>query len=1820
MKLNKKDLDFIYEQLSLPNNNPLLDPLGKVLSNTGIRDVQGVGNNLLNPTWGAADTVFPRATYNALNGQPLSTGGFTGDVGFTQYGPSLTGLAYNPAYDINYSTRGNTVIDAAPRIISNLLSSQDGLTPLQVQDNPADTQTGRLSPLTGNVNPLPYSSYMTLFGQFFDHGLDFVHKGADGNVFVPLLPGDPLYVPGSPYNYMIASRTNTVNVTIGAGSTDALIDALGLGQEGDVGYAPSWSVVESVPLTQNATYSGTLVINNKMIALDGATAAGMVDAINAQKAFTGVTAEIVANKLVLTPALGESMNTTSPYIDLSQSYGSVASHTVFVREYDAGMHITGRLVSASTVDANGHAGMATWADIKANAAKIGITLHDYNVTDVPLVYLNQDGTPYIGYQPGTTSGPIGAWLIALNKTSGAIVYVQDTDVAALDQDNLVLMTTGHAFLDDMAHGVLSGLDASGDVSNAAKQALLEAHFVAGDGRANENIGLTAIHDVFHAEHERVLKDIIATGGMVKQADGSYIDDTGRVWTGEDLFQAAKLVTEMEYQHLVFGEFARKLSPNINAFAAYDISIDASITAEFAHAVYRFGHSMLTEFIDLAGYDTNGIASGSNEQMLLMDAFLNPRAYQSGTTAGEIAIGMSSQVGNAIDEWVTDALRNNLVGLPLDLATLNLVRGRDAGIPTLNEVRQTLFDQTQMSTLKPYESWDEFGANLLHPESLKNFIMAYARDAILNDYGGTPTGFASWDELQLNNAAAYAIALSDAADKALNDSAFMMGGNTDFWNIDLWIGGLAEAKVADGMLGSTFDLIFASQMINLQNGDRFYYLDRLAGTNLLAEIEGQLFSDIVMRNTGVQHLYSDIFSVADDYVEISQSPDVYGSLAALRAADKAGWVGDTFYGNPGDYTDARGVANPNTSGHASEMIGGTANSEKINGLGGNDTIWGDGGDDVVEGGAGNDFLHGGDGNDTLTDTQGDDLMWGDAGNDVVNGGNGLDQVFGGSGDDTVYGGLGADLVNGQEGNDVVFGDNGAGASGLTIVRDQVTGKVLSVTFTGTMDPTGDADVIAGDDGHDVLFGGGGADSLNGGVGDDWLFGGAGNDAMIGWDGNDRFVMDAADLGYNNAMDGGLGFDVVDYSASSGQVLNGVRVGVNVNLSNAGPAVVPVGINLPDSFLSVEGAIGSAYDDRLIGGLAVQTDQAGNPLPLLDAQGNPVPLIDPLTGAPQIDPLTGQIVFATIPVDFVLDGRAGNDYLEGGNGNDTLIGGLGNDNLVGGAGSDTASYADAAAGVVADLATGTATGAGNDILTAIENLMGSAFDDRLTGDAAVNTLTGGAGNDTLDGAAGADTMIGGAGDDTYVVDNAGDVVIELANEGTDTVNSSLSYSLAGTQIENLTLTGTAAVNATGNDFANVLTGNNANNVLNAGAGNDTLTGGGGNDTLNGGAGADNMAGGTGNDTYFVDDAGDVVTEAANAGTDTVNAAVSYLLGANLENLVLTGSNAINGTGNDAANTLTGNAGANRLSGLNGNDSLSGGAGNDTLIGGLGVDVLTGGSGNDMFVFDAVDSGTTAITRDTIRDFARGQDLIDFSSFGSLSFIGTAAFTALGQVRATSVNGATLVEVNLSGSNAADFSLTVQGTTTLSANDFILAGGAPAQTPLTIGAPGPITLSGTAGRDNLTGTAQADTIDGGAGNDNIWGLAGDDYIMGGAGNDAIYGGLGNDVLVGGAGNDFFVFNTPLGASNIDTIVDYDAVRDTIRLDRAVFSGLTRTASGTIASMNFVNGTQALDANDRIIYNAANGALLYDADGNGGGAAVQFATLQAPVGAITAADFFVI
>ena len=295
--------------------------------------------------------------------------------------------------------------------------------------------------------------------------------------------------------------------------------------------------------------------------------------------------------------------------------------------------------------------------------------------------------------------------------------------------------------------------------------------------------------------------------------------------------------------------------------------------------------------------------------------------------------------------------------------------------------------------------------------------------------------------------------------------------------------------------------------------------------------------------------------------------------------------------------------------------------------------------------------------------------------------------------------------------------------------------------------------------------------------------------------------------------------------------------------------------------------------------------------------------------------------------VLTGNLNNNLLNGGVGADTLSGGFGNDTYVVDNAGDVVSDFGGTDTVISSIAYVLAVDLENLTLngTAAVNGTGNALDNILTGNAAINLLTGGTGNDSLNGGQGTDTLSGGLGNDTFVVDNSADVVTESSGQGTDLVLASATFTLL-THVEALTLTGSAGISGTGNGLNNSLTGN------------------GGNNTLNGSLGADTLIGGLGSDLYIVDNVGDVVTEVAGPGTDTVQSTVSFVLGANVENLTLAGAGNINGTGNTLANTLYGNGGNNVLSGGGGVDKLYGRGGNDTYIvdnAGVGVsEALNGG----------------------------------------------------------------------------------------------------------------------------------------------------------------------------------------------------------------------------------------------------------------------------------------
>ena len=1369
------DLEFVLTQiLQAEAGQPPLNPHLPF----GLREVAGTDNNTVagQGSFGAADQTFPRL------GEPL----------FRTVSINIDGTIFDPHPDTagdtmttSYAdaTANGFVVDNAPRTISNLVADQTANNPAAVEaqtvalqalgtgyqnqiPNPAYNPGLPEDPISNpqflannaatpanvdasgnlfipNVTPdaglsAPFNSLFTFFGQFFDHGLDLVNKGGNGSVFIPLNADDPL----------------------------VLVGPDGIAGSGDEVSNPGQQFMVLTRATDLPGADGIL---------------GTADDIH------------------------EQTNQTTPFIDQNQTYSSHPSHQVFLRDYaigsDGRLHATGKLLEGHHADGS-LGGMATWADVKANALKLGIRLSDADVGAVPLLATDDYGN-FIAGAHGFAQVVVrvnnGADGIA-STPDDAIILVEGT-AGGLDLHDVALLggsvvLSGHAFLDDIAHNAVPVFDASGNlVQDADKDAgnvvavsatgknleydneLLEAHFVAGDGRANENIGLTAIHAVFHDEHNRLIEQVkalirseLGNGDTsfasnwvlpgVNLADGIQDNE----WNGERLFQVAKFGTETQYQHLVFEEFARKVAPTIHLFGNTDIHLDPAITAEFAHAVYRFGHSMLDETVDRYRMSADGtplIDAATGRPVLseigLIDAFLNPLAFAaSGTTAaGEIILGAANQVGNEIDEFVTGALRNNLLGLPLDLAAINIARGRDTGVPPLNLLRAQLWDATSDQTLKPYANWAEFGQFLKHPASLINFVAAYgthasilgattlaakreAAFALVSD-GLNPSNAGTDAYNFMHSLTAYA---NDASNPIAVHATWSTGSVTGLDSVDLWIGGLAEKQsLFGGLLGSTFNFIFETQLEHLQDGDRLYYLPRLEGTHFGSEIEANSFAQLIAANTGAAHLPGSIFLTPEYTVEAATVTDdpstwlrnpVTGALLVEKLPDgTVHFIGDdNFLGN-------------------TIVLGGTAGDDRLQaGHADDDTVWGDAGNDWIDGGNGNDILFGGTGNDTIVDSGGDDVIHGDAGDDTILAGIGLDIVFGGDGNDLLDGGADIDDLSGGLGNDIILGGEGDDALTGHEGDDWLEGGAGGDLLIGDQGaPTGQVPLVQG---NDVIDGGPQGDRMQGFSGDDIMLGEGGFDTFAGL----------------------LGYDWASWENEAH--------GVSVDMAR--PQFVPVqqapaGDAVRDVFVETEAASGTRFDD-FIQGTNVGQVQAGA-----------APFVDAFNQLINVNLINGLAdYFPEGPVTFsegnILLGGGGSDVLEGRGGNDIIDGDARlHVELIGGyqAGAQILREIryDQAAKPVLDAATGTILSAG-DIDTAVFSDVSGNYQIELATDPNTGELLFGSdGNFALRVT---HTPLpqagGGAGGDGGVEAGGGNAI----NDGTDTLYNIERLQFADLTIEN------------------------------------------------------------------------------------------------------------------------------------------------------------------------------------------------------------------------------------------------------------------------------------------------------------------------------------------------------------------------------------------------------------------------------------------------------
>lgn len=1719
----------------------------------GLRNVQGLFNNISSPStaaWGSAFSPFARSS-NA------------------NYGNYMTGTANLAAL---YANPFTTVNDSTPRMISQIVDSYAAMTKIEaaapgtITDHLVyqitDLATGLPQvggfdanglPLAGglyfvddfirNLNTLAGDPSLTgwsvLFGQFLDHGLDFIGKGGNttagvsSKIYINLDPTDPLYDPAHGVTRLSISRA-TVNNPQAAGRD-------GMFRTADDILSPGYDNVY-----------------------------GTADD-------------------VLGPTNPEYVNATSPFIDQSQTYGSEDTTTNLLRQwvldpvtnrYVPGMYLLDGNVLATPYERPNPDGtvslttntLPTLNELRKHIVSTGRA--DISWNDVGNLRARTAAGQILDLDPiaaGVQPKLTGHILIAdqLPRLDAAHVLVNPLAGVAGTVDPLAGFigisrpaagsTPTQRYVSDYIDVVTGSPTATGLLpANGAilAEILLRSigdHYVAGDGRVNENFGLTSVHHVWHENHNWQVDNTILSIAANQAADptkafahsfqipinganglprvdalGNYVDATGKIsWNQEKMFQVGVFVNQMEYQHVAIDQYARGHSPNIPLFVMYDGAVNADVTLDYSQVAFRFGHSELRETID--ALDPNGSLTAAVMHYSLEQGFLNPAAFAKvGPTA--IAQGMSRQVASEIDEFVTPALQQKLLGQPQDLAAFNIARGRDLGMPTLNDLRSALSggmaaqvatlqaallagqashggveDPNLRSTLdktialnaglQPYTSWNDFAKNIQNPDSINNFIAAYSfngdqtkADAVVKLSKGT-----AFTMLSVNEQAAIATLGWNPTNASINAVLFMGTGATadkGFNKIDAWNGGLAEKHVFLGEFGSTFDTIFCDQMTRLINGDRDYYFWRLQlglpiFTELSSAVSTEQFKDVIERTTGAKHLVGNVMFMADSYVEVGENPGSivdgvardhkYGDLVQQQKigvysdfgfseilngfiVNQAGinYIMDTrpdFGLNP-DGTASKGF-------NAHEVLGGTAYPDYIDMGDGDDTVYGDGGNDILLGNAGADHVYG------------------EAGDDLIYGGTLPDFLDGGIGNDEIHGGDDADVVIGAAGNDKLFGEAGIDEIQAGAGDDYLSGGIdVDTTFGGA-----GQDVIDGGEGLDTNYGEWGDDRMFGGAGPDQLFGGYGDDILNGGTGGQ-----SQNLNVDECL-GEFGFNIASFSDLNVPLNKVADLHFqNINLATSTP--------FGQLWVDIHGIEGSAISDQIIGDSGNNwLIGGGNNDYVTGGPGDDVIILDSM----RLDTLIGTYTAAgVLQANGVLDavpsggGKHFVDLLKsvptfafGQTAVLTATGVVYNPSVAGTA--DTVFYAGPRTNftfsrVMDPLApttqigirvidtTGVETTAVGDLIFGAENIvfgfdfiaanaastsgylpMSAATIAALVANAypasALGTFSASASTATLAGYASVtstaplDTTLGvlapantlsftipAAAGSARVLGvqwqayNATTLVWAAIPGATAlTFRPSAANGLAlGTTIrasaDFLTTTNTiqSIFSTASAPLGSELVGTAAADTLVGTANQDVIYGGGGNDSIDGGAGADFMDGGIGDDTYTVDNAGDVVVEGANAGIDSVTSTIAYTLGANLENLTLSGTAKINGTGNALNNVLVGNAG---------------------------VNTLTGGAGADTFRY-LTPRGSTAAAMDTIADFVIGTDSFDMTTARAAAAI--RRVTVNGAYSATSLaaqfttanfaaNAAAMV--SFSGTPGAFYLVVNDATAGYSATDFVI-----------------------------------------------------------------------------------------------------------------------------------------------------------------------------------------
>jgi Ca2+-binding RTX toxin-like protein len=728
--------------------------------------------------------------------------------------------------------------------------------------------------------------------------------------------------------------------------------------------------------------------------------------------------------------------------------------------------------------------------------------------------------------------------------------------------------------------------------------------------------------------------------------------------------------------------------------------------------------------------------------------------------------------------------------------------------------------------------------------------------------------------------------------------------------------------------------------------------------------------------------------------------------------------------------------------------GTPSKDVIDGGDGNDTISGRGGNDSLDGGLGNDSIviraeattlsgsySGGVGQDVLqvnvdcrvngigtldlsgggtysiADFETIFLVGINSRTNNIKGGASLELLYGGNLSDTLDGGVGNDTLFGLGGNDLLLSSAGAdslsGGSGNDTIQYDTNTVAISIDMQAQTASGGNAagdrfngievvigsiydDTILGTSTGEAFFGGNGNDTLEGRGGNDTLQGGAGFDRMVGGANDDTYYVDSA-------------FDTLVELAAEGNdtVFTGVNytlaAGVIIETLAAANAASTTAISLTGNEANTQ-FLGTAGDDTLNGGTGSDT----------------------------------------------LYGFAGNDYYYVEGGNDVVVEGIG-------AGIDVVfTQGSVNLAFSSEIETLAAFNAASTIAIVLggnefnNQILASAGNDELRGDAGNDTLYGYGGTDTLIGGVGIDVMLGGSGNDIYYVDNIGDIVTETTGSGTDTVFTTVSFTITlGTEIEVIAAgnaASTTGLSLTGNELANQLLGT---------AGGDTLVG---------GSGADTLYGFSGNDFYYVDSASDVIIEAVGGGTDVIytTAFLTLVAGAQIEVLTIQDASTLVSlylAGNEFGNQILAGAGGDGLYGFGGNDTiyayggndflsggsgadyLFGGDGADTLFGADGADYLIGGNGADVFRFTAATDSPLG-GQDIITDFVSGTDKLQFTGF-TIGTLQNGSGPRV-QIGTNASDGYYHLLGDFNGDGVADFDLLVQAVNAASApvvGDFLL-----------------------------------------------------------------------------------------------------------------------------------------------------------------------------------------